>query len=390
MADAYLSRGVSSTKDEVKAAVSSQDQGLYPGSFCKIIADPAGNKDWCAAIHADGAGTKSAAAYMMYRETGNPEWFSGIAQDSLVMNTDDLLAIGSTGPFYLSNTIGRNAHRIPGEVLNSIISGYDTVIAKMRESGIEIIMTGGETADVGDLVQTVICDSTVVTRMLRKKVISAANIIPGLDIVGLSSTGQTTYEDAENSGISSNGLTAARHILLHHDYVKKYPETFSETIAENKIYVGPYYLEDTLSGSSMSVGEAILSPTRTYLPPVAEMLVSHYEDILGIIHCTGGGQVKCIDFSSGIRYVKDQLFAVPALFQAILNTGEVAEKEAYQIFNMGHRLEIYCRPEISAKLISIADNYNLKAQVIGHTEACNPAHNEVQIKEFHWHKHLGY
>ncbi|HZW98391.1 MAG TPA: AIR synthase related protein [Bacillota bacterium] len=390
MSDAYLSRGVSSTKDEVKAAVSSQDQGLYPGSFCKIIADPAGNKDWCAAIHADGAGTKSAAAYMMYRETGNPEWFSGIAQDSLVMNTDDLLAIGSTGPFYLSNTIGRNAHRIPGEVLNSIISGYDTVIAKMRESGIEIIMTGGETADVGDLVQTVICDSTVVTRMLRKKVISAANIIPGLDIVGLSSTGQTTYEDAENSGISSNGLTAARHILLHHDYVKKYPETFSETIAENKIYVGPYYLEDTLSGSSMSVGEAILSPTRTYLPPVAEMLVSHYEDILGIIHCTGGGQVKCIDFSSGIRYVKDQLFAVPALFQAILNTGEVAEKEAYQIFNMGHRLEIYCRPEISAKLISIADNYNLKAQVIGHTEACNPAHNEVQIKEFHWHKHLGY
>lgn len=390
MSDAYLSRGVSSTKDEVKAAVSSQDQGLYPGSFCKIIADPAGNKDWCAAIHADGAGTKSAAAYMMYRETGNPEWFSGIAQDSLVMNTDDLLAIGSTGPFYLSNTIGRNAHRIPGEVLNSIISGYDTVIAKMRESGIEIITTGGETADVGDLVQTVICDSTVVTRMLRKKVISAANIIPGLDIVGLSSTGQTTYEDAENSGISSNGLTAARHILLHHDYVKKYPETFSGTIAENKIYVGPYYLEDTLSGSSMSVGEAILSPTRTYLPPVAEMLVSHYEDILGIIHCTGGGQVKCIDFSSGIRYVKDQLFAVPALFQAILNTGEVAEKEAYQIFNMGHRLEIYCRPEISAKLISIADNYNLKAQVIGHTEACNPAHNEVQIKEFHWHKHLGY
>ncbi len=390
MSDAYLSRGVSSTKDEVKAAVSSQDQGLYPGSFCKIIADPAGNKDWCAAIHADGAGTKSAAAYMMYRETGNPEWFSGIAQDSLVMNTDDLLAIGSTGPFYLSNTIGRNAHRIPGEVLNSIISGYDTVIAKMRESGIEIITTGGETADVGDLVQTVICDSTVVTRMLRKKVISAANIIPGLDIVGLSSTGQTTYEDAENSGISSNGLTAARHILLHHDYVKKYPETFSETIVENKIYVGPYYLEDTLSGSGMSVGEAILSPTRTYLPPVAEMLVSHYEDILGIIHCTGGGQVKCIDFSSGIRYVKDQLFAVPALFQAILNTGEVAEKEAYQIFNMGHRLEIYCRPEISARLISIADNYNLKAQVIGHTEACNPAHNEVQIKEFHWHKYLGY
>ncbi len=390
MADAYLSRGVSSTKDEVKAAVSSQDQGLYPGSFCKIIADPAGYKDWCAAIHADGAGTKSAAAYMMYRETGNPEWFSGIAQDSLVMNTDDLLAIGSTGPFYLSNTIGRNAHRIPGEVLNSIISGYDTVIAKMRESGIEIITTGGETADVGDLVQTVICDSTVVTRMLRKKVISAANIIPGLDIVGLSSTGQTTYEDAENSGISSNGLTAARHILLHHDYVKKYPETFSETIVENKIYVGPYYLEDTLSGSGMSVGEAILSPTRTYLPPVAEMLVSHYEDILGIIHCTGGGQVKCIDFSSGIRYVKDQLFAVPALFQAILNTGEVAEKEAYQIFNMGHRLEIYCRPEISARLISIADNYNLKAQVIGHTEACNPAHNEVQIKEFHWHKYLGY
>ena len=390
MADAYLSRGVSPTKDEVKAAVSSQDQGLFPGSFCKIIADPAGDDDWCAAIHADGAGTKSAVAYMMYQESGNPKWFGGIAQDSLVMNTDDLLAIGSTGPFYLSNTIGRNAHRIPGEVLNSIISGYDNVIARMRDSGIEIVMTGGETADVGDLVQTVICDSTVVIRMLRQKVINAANIIPGLDIVGLSSTGQTIYEDAENSGISSNGLTAARHLLLHHDYANKYPETFSHTIPKNKVYVGPYHLDDKLPGSSMMIGEAILSPTRTYLPPVAAMLALYHDDILGIIHCTGGGQVKCIDFSSGIRYVKNQLFATPPLFQAILDTGEVTEKEVYQIFNMGHRLEIYCRSEVSSALISTASDYNLSAQVIGHTEACSPMHNEVQIKDFHWQRHLGY
>lgn len=390
MADAYLSRGVSPTKDEVKEAVFGQDQGLFPGSFCKIIADPAGDTDWCAAIHADGAGTKSAIAYMMYKETGDAEWFSGIAQDSLVMNTDDLLAIGSTGPFYLSNTIGRNAHRIPGEVLRSIISGYDSVIAKLRGLGIDVIMTGGETADVGDLVRTVICDSTVLTRMLREKVINAANITPGLDIVGLSSTGQTTYEDKENSGISSNGLTAARHLLLHYDYIKKFPETFSETIAEDKVYVGPYHLEDKLPGSSMTVGEAILSPTRTYLPPVAEMLAGYDKDILGIIHCTGGGQVKCIDFSGGIRYVKDRLFETPPLFQAVLDTGEVTEREVYQIFNMGHRLEIYCRPEISDRLISIAGKYNLAAQIIGHTEVCAPDYNEVQIKDFSWHKHLSY
>ena len=385
-AEAYLSRGVSPTKDDVKAAVSKQDQGLFPGSFCKIIEDPAGDPEWCAAFHADGAGTKSSLAYLMYSETSDPSWFRGIAQDSLVMNTDDLVAIGAIGPFFLSNTIGRNAHRIPGQILKEIISGYDEVIANFADYGVEIIMTGGETADVGDLVRTVICDCTLMTRLPRNRVINSANIIPGLDIVGLASTGQTTYEKHENSGISSNGLTAARHLLLDHSYAKQYPESYSETVPEDKVYVGSYRLEDQLPGSNLSIGQALLSPTRSYLPPVIAMLDQHREDIRAIIHCTGGGQVKCIDFSRGIRYVKNNLFPIPPLFKAILDTGEVEAKEMYQIFNMGHRIELYCRPQISSALIEIAASFNLEARIIGHTESCAGNRNEVQINDFSWTK----
>ncbi len=387
--EAYLSRGVSPTKEDVKAAISQQDPGLFPGAFCKIIPDPAGDPGWCAAFHADGAGTKSAVAYLMYRETGDCTWFEGIAQDSLVMNSDDLLAIGATGPFLISNTIGRNAHRIPGDIIVGIIAGYDKAISRLAEYGIKMLMTGGETADVGDLVRTVICDSTMMARLPRSEVVNIGAIKSGLDIIGLSSTGRAIYEEQENSGLSSNGLTAARHLLLHHVYAEKYPESYSETIADDKVYTGSYLLEDKLPGSSLSVGEALLSPTRSYLPPVKEMLEAHRDNIHGIIHCTGGGQVECIDFGKGIRYVKNNLFPMPALFQAILNTGQISEKEMYRVFNMGHRMEIYCNPTISADLMAIAAKYQIETRIIGRTEICAGDCNEVVIGSFSWRKNSG-
>ncbi len=378
---AYLSRGVSPTKDDVKQAVRLQEKGLFPGSFCKIIPDIAGDSDACMAVHADGAGTKSSAAYLMYRETGDASVFSGIATDALVMNTDDLLCIGATDQFLVSNTIGRNAHRIDASCLDAIIGGYDDAIRRFRDQGIEVTMTGGETADVGDLVRTVICDSTVVVRLRRDDVISAANIRPGLVIVGLSSTGRTHYESSENSGIGSNGLTAARHLLLHPDYREWFPESFADTLEKGKAYCGRFHLQDPLPGSSLTVGQAILSPTRTYLPVVKDMLRRHRQDIAGLIHCTGGGQVKCRDFGSGLLYVKDDLFPVPAIFEAIRSSGEIEDEEMYQVFNMGHRLEIYCEERVADQLIRIAEAHGLDAKVIGHVEALpGRDDNEVVIR----------
>lgn len=381
-AESYLSRGVSPTKDDVKKAVSTQSPGVFPGSFCKIIPDLAGDPDWCMAVHADGAGTKSSVAYLQYRETGDPSWFTGIAQDSLVMNTDDLLCIGAVDGFKISNTIGRNAHRVDAACLSAIISGYDQFISRLRELGTDIEMTGGETADVGDLVRTVICDSTVVVRLPRQKVIQASRMRPGQVIVGLASFGRTVYENQENSGIGSNGLTAARHLLLHHDYFAKYPESFADTLPEDKAYCGAWHLADQLPGSSLTVGEAILSPTRTYLPVVREILQTAGDAITGLIHCTGGGQVKCRDFGQGIRYVKDNLFPTPPLFQAISESGEVGAAEMYQIFNMGHRLEIYCDEGSAGKIIEISARFGLPARKIGYTEASAGAlGNEVVIRD---------
>ncbi len=378
-AEAYLSRGVSPTKDDVKKAVAKQSPGEFPGSFCKIIPDLAGDPAYCTAVHADGAGTKSSVAYLMYRETGDPSWFAGIAQDSLVMNTDDLLCIGAVDGFKISNTIGRNAHRVDAACLAAIINGYDDIIARMQALGIDVEMTGGETADVGDLVRTVICDSTVVVRLPRRNVINAANIKPGQVIVGLASFGQTTYETRENSGIGSNGLTGARHLLLHHDYLTKYPETCADTLPAAKAYCGPFHVGDQLPVSSLTVGEAILSPTRTYLPVVREILAAVGDRISGLIHCTGGGQVKCRDFGQGIRYIKDNLFPTPPIFQAIAENGDVGEAEMYQIFNMGHRLEIYCDPDAAAEIIAIAARFALEARIVGRTEAA--AKNEVIIRD---------
>lgn len=380
-AQSYLSRGVSPTKDDVKKAVARQAKGLFPGSFCKIIPDLAGDPAWCSAVHADGAGTKSSVAYLMYRESGDPGWFAGIAQDSLVMNTDDLLCVGAINDFKLSNTIGRNAHRVDAACLAAIIGGYDAVIDQLGSLGIQVEMTGGETADVGDLVRTVICDSTVVVRLPRASVISAANIRPGQVIIGLSSSGRTTYEQVENSGIGSNGLTGARHLILHKDYLHRYPESCSDTLPEDKAYCGQFHLADVLPGSTLTAGEALLSPTRTYLPVIRDILARYAGQISGLIHCTGGGQVKCRDFGQGIRYVKDSLFPAPAIFQAIQASGEVAPAEMYQIFNMGHRLEIYCDEAAAAGILAICEPYQLGARIVGYTEAGPADGNQVVIQD---------
>ena len=381
-AKSYISRGVSPTKDDVKKAVAHQSKGAFPGAFCKLIDDLAGDPDWCMAVHADGAGTKSSLAYLMYKETGDPAWFHGIAQDSLVMNTDDLLCIGATGDFLVSNTIGRNAHRIDAACLQAIIQGYDDIISKLRQAGISITMTGGETADVGDLVRTVICDSTVVVRLPRSQVINASDIKPGQVVIGLASYGQTSYETRENSGIGSNGLTAARHLLLDSSYRELYPESYSETIDREKVYCGSWKLQDKLPGSTLTAGEAILSPTRTYLPVMRPILEQFREQISGLIHCTGGGLVKCRDFSRGIRYVKDQLHERPAVFEAIAASGQIDEEEMYQVFNLGQRLEIYCDASVADAILVQCKEMNLAAKVIGYTEANDdPDQNQVVIKD---------
>lgn len=380
-AQSYLSRGVSPTKDDVKKAVANQSKGVFPGAFCKLIEDISGDDDYCVAIHADGAGTKSSVAYLMYKETGSYEWFKGLAQDSLVMNTDDLACVGCYENMVLSNTIGRNAHLVDGKAISMVIEGYDEAIAKLEANGVSIKMCGGETADVGDLVRTLIVDSTIVARIKRSDVVSAANIKPGHVIVGLSSSGQATYEDKYNSGMSSNGLTAARHMLLSKYYYENYKESFSDTIPEDKAYSGKYRLTDNLPGTSISVGEAILSPTRTFLPIVVQVLNKYRSSISGIIHCTGGGQAKCRDFGKNIRVVKDNLFELPPLFKAIYESGEIPMKEMFQVFNCGHRIEFYCDESVANSIIEISESFNVDARVVGKVEALdNEGPNEVVIR----------
>ncbi|MBR6880979.1 MAG: hypothetical protein IKN14_07860 [Clostridiales bacterium] len=380
-AESYLSRGVSPTKDEVKAAVKNQDKGVFPGAFCKLIEDMAGDPDYCTALHADGAGTKSSVAYLMFKETGNYDWFKGLAQDSLVMNTDDLACVGCYENLSLSNTIGRNAHRVDGKAIAKIIEGYDEMIAKLSSLGVGIKMCGGETADVGDLVGTLIVDSTIVARVKRSDVINAANIKPGHVIVGLASFGQATYEDSYNSGISSNGLTAARHMLLSNYYYENYKESFSSTLDETKAYCGKFRLTDKLPYSEQTVGEAILSPTRTFLPVIVPVLEKYRDSISGIIHCTGGGQAKCRDFGKNIRIVKDNLFELPAIFKVISESGEIPMKEMFQVFNCGHRIEFYCDESVAPGIIDIAKSFNIDAKVVGHVEALpEGSENEVVIR----------
>ncbi len=368
--DRYKSRGVSAQKEDVHAAIAGSDPGLFPSAFCKIVPDDlTGDPEWCLAMHADGAGTKSALAYLYYRDTGDVSVFRGIAQDALVMNLDDLLCVGATGPFLLSNTIGRNARRVPGEVLGEIIAGYEGLARQFREWGITIISTGGETADVGDLVGTLMVDATVVTRMRRDHVIANNRVQPGDVIIGLASFGQTTYESRYNAGIGSNGFTSARHDLLHPEYAARFPETFDPDLEPALRYSGPFRLADPLPGTPVTVGQALLSPTRTYAPLLVELLRLRSDRISALVHCTGGGQTKCLRAGRGIHYVKDHLFPPPPLFQTIRRVTNTAWRELYQVFNMGHRMEIIGAPALVPEVERLASALHLEVRVIGHCEA---------------------
>lgn len=368
----YQARGVSSDKTEVHDVVDSLDHGLFHNAFCKITEDYlTGNPELCNVIHADGSGTKSIIAYLAYKENDDPSVFHGISQDSIVMNLDDLLCVGVNGRILISNTVNRNALNCPGEVVAALIAGSENFINKLRDVGVSIYSGGGETADVGDLTGSVVVDSVAVSVMKKSEVITGDLIRPGLSIVGLSSTGQASWEERPNSGIGSNGLTSARHDMLSHYYAEKYPESFDANVSKDLMYCGPYKLEDPLPDSDMSVGEAILSPTRTYAPVIYKLLDEHPGLIQGLIHCSGGAQTKCMKFGEGIHFIKDKLFPVPPVFKAIQAASNTDWKEMYKVFNMGHRMEVYCSPNDTQAVIDAAAHFNIDAKVIGRTEASN-------------------
>ena len=365
-----MMRGVSAAKEDVHSAIKNIDKGLYPQAFCKIIPDIlGGDPDYCNIMHADGAGTKSSLAYMYWRETGDLSVWKGIAQDAIVMNTDDLLCVGATDNILVSSTIGRNKMLIPGEVISAIINGTDELLADMRRMGIGIWPTGGETADVGDLVRTIIVDSTVTCRMRRADVINNANIRPGDVIVGLSSTGQATYEDRYNGGMGSNGLTSARHDVFAKYLATKYPESYDHAVPEELVYSGKHKLTTTLDALPIDIGHLVLSPTRTYAPVIKRVLDELRPEVHGMVHCTGGAQTKVLHFvGPDCRVVKDSMFPVPPLFQIIHDCSGTDWKEMYQVFNMGHRMEIYVRPEVAEQVIAISRSFNIDAQIVGHIE----------------------
>ena len=365
-----MMRGVSAAKEDVHNAIKNIDKGLFPQAFCKIIPDIlGGDPEYCNIMHADGAGTKSSLAYMYWKETGDLGVWKGIAQDALIMNTDDLLCVGAVDNILVSSTIGRNKMLIPGEVISAIINGTDELMAEMRDMGVGIYGTGGETADVGDLVRTIIVDSTVTCRMKRSDVIDNANIRPGDVIVGLSSTGQATYEKEYNGGMGSNGLTSARHDVFNKYLAEKYPESYDHQVPEELVYSGKYKLTDSVDGAPVSAGKLVLSPTRTYAPVVKKMLDEMRADIHGMVHCTGGAQTKVLHFvSDNCRVIKDNMFPVPPLFRAIQEESQTEWSEMYKVFNMGHRLEVYVAPEMAEKVIAIANMFNIDAQIVGHIE----------------------
>ena len=377
MTDRYAQRGVSASKEDVHNAIAQLDKGLFPKAFCKIVPDTlAGDPDFCTIMHADGAGTKSALAYLYWRETGDLSVWKGIAQDAVVMNTDDLICAGATGPMLLSSTIGRNKNLIPGEVIAEIINGTEEVLQILRDHGIEIYSTGGETADVGDLVRTIIVDSTVIARMRRADVISNDRIQPGDVVVGLASFGQATYETTYNGGMGSNGLTSARHDVLAHYLADKYPESFDPSIDKSLIYSGSKKLTDVVPSAVLSdypdtitVGQLILSPTRTYAPVAKVLLDELRPQIHGMVHCSGGAQTKVLHFVDNLHVIKDNLFPIPPLFRLIQSESGTSWQEMYKVFNMGHRLEIYLSEEYAQRVIDIAQSFGIEAQVIGHVEA---------------------
>ena len=377
----YDKRGVSASKEDVHNAIKSIDKGLFPKAFCKIIPDILqGSAEHCTIMHADGAGTKSSLAYIYWKETGDLSVWKGIARDAIVMNLDDLLCVGVTDNILLSSTIGRNKNLIPGEVIAAIINGTEEFLAEMRELGIGIWSTGGETADVGDLVRTIIVDSTVTARIRRDQVISNKNIRAGDVIIGLSSSGQGTYETEYNGGMGSNGLTSARHDVFKREYAEKYPESYDPEVPGNLVYSGSKSLTDPTEVPGIDVGKMVLSPTRTYAPVIREVLQSYRKDIHGMIHCSGGAQTKVLHFIDNLHVVKDKLFPVPPLFKMIQQESATEWKEMYQVFNMGHRFELYVPESIAADIIKISLSYNIDAQVVGHVEDSKEAKLTISSK----------
>ncbi len=365
----YSARGVSASKEDVHEAIKNVDKGLFPKAFCKIVPDIlGGDPDWCNIMHADGAGTKSSLAYLYWKETGDISVWKGIAQDALIMNVDDLLCVGATDNILVSSTIGRNKNLIPGEIIGAIINGTEELLSDLREMGISIYSTGGETADVGDLVRTIIVDSTVTCRMKKKDVISADNISAGDVIVGLSSSGQATYETEYNGGMGSNGLTSARHDVFAKYLAEKYPESFDPEVPADLVFSGSYKLTDKIEGLDLDAGKLVLSPTRTYAPVIKKVLDKFRGKISGMIHCSGGAQTKVLHFVDNIHVIKDNMFPIPTLFKIIQEESKTEWKEMYKVFNMGHRYEIYCKKDIANDLISIAKSFNIDAQVIGKVE----------------------
>jgi phosphoribosylformylglycinamidine cyclo-ligase len=375
----YNLRGVSATKDEVHTAIKSVDKGLFPTAFCKIVPDYlGGDPEYCNIMHADGAGTKSSLAYAYWKETGDLSVWKGIAQDALIMNIDDLLCVGAVSNILLSSTIGRNKRLIPGEVLGAIINGTEELVEQLRSYGISIYTTGGETADVGDLVRTIIVDSTVTCRMKRNEVVNNANIQDGDVIVGLSSSGQASYEDAYNGGMGSNGLTSARHDVFNKLIAEKYPDTYDSGMPMDLVYSGTKNLTDKVESVSLDAGKLVLSPTRTYAPVIKAILDEMRTEIHGMVHCSGGGQTKVLHFVNDVHVIKDNLFELPPLFKMIQEESNTDWKEMFQVFNMGHRMELYVHPSQAEKIISISKSFNIDAQIVGRVEKSNQRKLTIQ------------
>lgn len=377
----YNLRGVSASKEDVHNAIKNVDKGLYPKAFCKIIPDIlGGDPDWCNIMHADGAGTKSSLAYVYWRETGDISVWKGIAQDALIMNIDDLLCVGATDNILLSSTIGRNKHLIPGEVISAIINGTEELLEELRGQGVTIYSTGGETADVGDLVRTIIVDSTVTCRMRRSDVINNANIAAGDIIVGLASYGKATYENEYNGGMGSNGLTSARHDVFGKYIAERYPESYDAAVPQELVYSGSTALTDTVEGVPVNAGKLVLSPTRTYAPVIKAILDKMRSDIHGMVHCSGGAQTKVMHFVENKHVIKDNLFPVPPLFDLIQRQSGTPWEEMYKVFNMGHRMEIYLAPEHAQAIIDIAAGFGIEARIVGRVEAA-PANRLTIISD---------
>lgn len=378
----YMMRGVSASKEDVHNAIKNIDKGLYPKAFCKIIPDIlGGDPEYCNIMHADGAGTKSSLAYLYWKETGDLSVWKGIAQDALIMNIDDLLCVGAVDNILVSSTIGRNKLLVPGEVISAIINGTDELLEELREMGVGVYATGGETADVGDLVRTIIVDSTVTCRMKRSDVINNANIAPGDVIVGLASYGQATYEKSYNGGMGSNGLTSARHDVFAKYLAEKYPESYDAGVPSELIYSGGLKLTDAVEGSPIDAGKLVLSPTRTYAPVVKKLLDALRPNIHGMVHCSGGAQTKILHFVENVHVIKDNLFPIPPLFKTIQEQSGTDWAEMYKVFNMGHRLEVYLPEEYAAEVIEISKSFGIDAQIVGRVEASDHTHLTIKSEK---------